>query len=134
MKSYRFLFFLILTLAIDAYALEPKIEIVERFDNLRMVAFIDHADLDNSPAWDPNQGNPPLSIGEAIQAVKSFIHDSTGSTPIREIELRRVPSDKSHWHYLIKITDKAMSTKYDIYVVLLNGKVVPAAIEPQSYK
>jgi hypothetical protein len=34
------------------------------------------------------------------------------------------------WHYLIKTANSAMRFKYNIYVVLMNGKVVPAIIEP----
>jgi hypothetical protein len=37
---------------------------------------------------------------------------------------------KNKWHYLIKTANSAMRFKYNIYVVLMNGKVVPAIIEP----
>ncbi|VAW56988.1 hypothetical protein MNBD_GAMMA07-2027, partial [hydrothermal vent metagenome] len=37
-----------------------------------------------------------------------------------------------HWHYLVKTEDNTAKTKYNIYVVLMNGKVIPAIIEPQT--
>ena len=32
------------------------------------------------------------------------------------------------------IANDSMITKYDVYIVLMNGVVIPAIIEPQSYK
>ena len=125
---------LMLLLSTNAYALQPKIEIVEQFDNLRMVTFISEKDISNSPKWNPNSEAPPLSVGEAIKAVKKFVKNSKKSIDIREIEIRPVPRYEKHWHYLIKLTNNTKQTKYDIYVVLMDGKVIPAIIEPQGYK
>ena len=134
MQYYRWLLMAVLAFSANAYAFQSKVEIIEQFDNLRMVAFIGREDINNSPEWEPNSGGPPLSVEEAIQAVKTFIKDPTGTLPIREIEIRTVPRHEKHWHYLVKIKNDAMKTKYDIYVVLMNGKVIPAIIEPQAYK
>lgn len=134
MKYYRFLLMAILALSANLYAIQPKIEIIEQFDNLRMVAFISTDDINNSPEWSPKLDAPPLSIAEAIAAVKEFIKDPSSSVAIREIELRMVPRYEKHWHYLIKIANDEKKTKYDIYVVLMDGKVIPAIIEPQGYK
>jgi hypothetical protein len=134
MKYYRYLLLAILALSANAYAFEPKIEIFEQFDNLRMVAFINEKDIESNPEWNPNLAAPPLSVGEAIQAVGKFIKNEKNLMAIREIEIRPVPRNESHWHYLIKLANDAKTTKYDIYVVLMNGKVIPAIIEPQGYK
>lgn len=134
MQYYRYLLMLMLLLSTNAYALQPKIEIVEQFDNLRMVTFISEKDISNSPKWNPNSEAPPLSVGEAIKAVKKFVKNSKKSIDIREIEIRPVPRYEKHWHYLIKLTNNTKQTKYDIYVVLMDGKVIPAIIEPQGYK
>jgi len=134
MKYYRCLLIATLVLSANVHALQPKIEIIEQFDNLRMVAFIGMEDINNNPEWNPDSGAPPLTVGEAIQSVKDFIKTSDTSIDIKEIEIRPVPKREKQWHYLIKIANDAMKSKYDIYVVLMNGKVIPAIIEPQGYK
>lgn len=134
MKYYRWLPILILVLTTSVYAFQPKITILEQFDNLKMVASIDKKDLNNSPEWNPNVDTPPLTIAGAIQAVKDFNKTPDTLGAIKEIEIRPVPKHEKHWHYLIKIANESMITKYNIYVVLMNGKVVPAIIEPPSYK
>ena len=134
MKYYRFLFVAILVLSTNAYAFQPKIEIIEQFDNLRMVAFISVKDINNDPEWNPDLDSPPLSVGDAIKAVKEFSKPSKTDGKIKEIEIRQVPNHEARWHYLIKTTNDAMKTKMSIYVVLMNGKVIPAIIEPQGYK
>ena len=134
MKYYRYLFMALLAVSVNAYALQPKIEIIEQFDNLRMVAFISKKSINNSPAWNPSLEAPPLSVDKAIQAIKQFRKGPKNSTAIREIEIRPVPRHEEHWHYLVKIANDAKQTKYDIYVVLMDGKVIPAIIEPQGYK
>ena len=123
-----------LVLTVNAHASQSKIEIVEQFDNLKMVAFIDTKDIDNSPEWNPNIDAPPLTIVKALQAVKDFGHPSKILGAIKEIEIRPIRKHEKHWHYLIKIANDSMITKYDVYIVLMNGVVIPAIIEPQSYK
>jgi hypothetical protein len=123
-----------LFLSTNAYALQPKIEIFEQFDNLKMVAFISTAEIENSPEWNPNLAPPPLTVGEAIQAVKDYVKTSETLGPVNEIEIRQVPKYEKNWHYLIKVANESMKSKYDVYVVLMNGMVIPAIIEPQGYK
>lgn len=130
MRFSVFLVWVMLVISMSAHAFEPKIEIVEQYDDLRMVAFISAQDIDDSPVWYPDQSPPPLSLGDAISIVRSL--NKTGA--IKEIEIREVPKHENKWHYLVKIADDAKTTRYDIYVVLMNGKVIPAIIEPQGYK
>jgi hypothetical protein len=134
MKYYGYLFLAILVLPANAYAAQANIEIVEQFDNINMVAFISINDVNESPEWDPGSDAPPLTINEAIQAVKKYIRNPKNPVDVKEIEIRRFPKHEGRWHYLIKIADDAMKSKYDIYVVLMDGKVIPAIIEPQGYK
>jgi len=131
MKYSLCLLLSILALSTSAHAYEPKIEIIEQFDNLRMVAFINKDDVSSNPEWNPGNTPPPLTIEEAIKAVKNL---NKQSKKIKEIELRLVPKYDNKWHYLIKVSNLEMKSKYDIYVVLMNGKVIPAIIEPQGYK
>jgi hypothetical protein len=116
----------------NAQPLEPRTEIIEQFDDLRMVAFVPTADITNSPAWDADTSEPPLSVAEAIRAVRDFAGSSSG--PVREIELRPVPGSTARWHYLVKAANAEKTTRYDLYVILMNGKVVPAMIEPESVR
>jgi len=134
MKYYRWLSIFILLMTANVHAFQSKIEIQEQFDNLKMVAFVDEKDIVKSPEWNPNNDTLPLTVTEAIQAVKDFNKASKNLGAIKEIEIRPVPKHENHWHYLIKIVNDSMKAKYDIYVVLMNGKVVPGIIEPQSYK
>ena len=131
MKCYRYLLITLLLISTNAYSYQPKIEIIEQFDDLKMIAFISMEDIKNNPEWNPDIDAPPLTVNEAIHAVKSFTK-ITGS--IKEIEIRQVPNHKKQWHYLIKVANDLMKYKYSIYVVLMNRTVIPAIIEPQSYK
>jgi len=131
MKYYRYLLIAILVLSTNAYAFQPKLEIIEQFDNLRMVAFVSLEDVNNSPQWNPDSGTPSLTVGEAVQAVRNFVkHQAI----VKEIELRPLPNHVIHWHYLIKVQNDEMKSKYSVYVVLMSGKVIPAIIEPEGYK
>ncbi len=131
MKHYRYLLIFIFALSFNAYAFKTKVEIIEQFDNLKMVAFISQEDIKSNPEWNPDLDVPPLTVSAAIKAVKKY---TKSLKPIKEIEIRKVPDYKNQWHYLVKSADDSMQSKYDIYVVLMNGKVIPAIIEPQGYK
>jgi len=131
MKNYRNLLITILLLSANAHAFQPKIEIIEQFDNLKMVAFITVEDINSNPEWNPNIDAPPLTVDGAIKAVKAFVKEPES---IKEIEIRQVPKHEKQWHYLIKVVNDSMSAKYSVYVVLMNGSVIPAIIQPQGYK
>lgn len=131
MKYYRYLLITLLLLSANAQAFQPKIEIIEQFDNLKMIAFIDMEDIHSNPEWNPDLGAPPLTIIGAIQAVKKF---SKQSGAIKEIELRQVTMHEKKWHYLVKVDNESMQSKYSVFVVLMNGTVIPAIIQPQGYK
>jgi len=131
MKFHRFILLLTFALSMSAHAFKPKIEIIEQFDDLKMVAFISEEVMQNNPEWNPENDAPPLTVVEAIRAVKSL---TKTLKPIKEIEIRRSANYKNKWHYLIKSADSSMSSDFDIYVVLMSGKVIPGIIEPQGYK
>ncbi|HED35304.1 MAG TPA: hypothetical protein ENJ08_14000 [Gammaproteobacteria bacterium] len=131
MKYYHYLFVATLALSANAHALQPKIEIFEQFDDLRMIAFISADDINNSPEWNPDLTPPSLTVYNAIKAVKKFRKKPTA---VQEIEIRPVPGYEKHWHYLIKVSNDAMKSKHDIYIVLMDGKIIPATIEPEGYK
>lgn len=110
------------------------VEIIEQFDNARVVAFIRDADLASSPTWDPLAGPPPLTVQQAIQAVERQWQAAAGQPGkllIEELELRRISSHDNHWHYLVKARH---GRRVRYYVVLMNGKVVPSVREPEAVK
>lgn len=125
-----------LLFSLNARAFEPSVEIIERFDDVRVVAFVSEADLKNYPLWHPTGDTLPLSVGEAIAAVvkKRNGHHHEVSD-IEEIELRKISGRKDHWHYLVKLAaGSSQGRGLEVYVVLMTGKVIPAIIEPEAVK
>ncbi len=114
-------------------AMQFPVEIIEQFDNARVVAFIPDRDLESAPAWDPLSGPPPLTVAQAIAAVKAHQSRETQEEPfsVEELELRRIPSQDGHWHYLVKARQ---GNRLRYYVVLMNGKVIPSVQEPEAVK
>lgn len=114
------------------------IQIIEQFDDARIVAFINEGDVNDSAQWNPLEDAPPLSVTSAIEAVKQQYlkqNKTLASLSVREIEIRQVPQHKNYWHYLIKVKSKVGDTfKNTFYVVLMDGKVIPAIVEPKSFK
>lgn len=131
------LFFLLLA-AGNAQSFQPSIEIIEQFDDLRLVAFIDQQDINDYPEWQPVNGAPPLSIEHAVKAIKALKasnHEDMTVGSVSKIELRKIANHDNCWHYLIKMhSNDGESLKYEIYIVLMTGKVIPAIIEIESYK
>ena len=131
MNLCRWIAISILVLPATVLALQPSLEIIERFGDLRVVAFVNAGQIDRSPAWSPESSAPPLTVEEAVEAVAEFIE----ATPdVREIDLKPLPRFEDRWHYLIKLPAERGRAEYEIYMVLMDGKVVPALIEPESYK
>lgn len=131
--------YLLLLLAIfSGNAQSSSIEIIERFDDIRVVAFVKEGDIDNYPLWHPLTEAPPLSISAAIEAVNNLYKVNDAELiveSIQEIELRKIPNHKKYWHYLVKVKgNDDEKVKYQVYVVLMNGKVIPALIETESFK
>lgn len=132
MRHIYLLTTLVLGLSTAAHAIQPRTEIIERFDDLRMVAFVPTADIVSSPEWNADTSEPPFSVAQAIRAVREF--EGGHLEPVREIELRPIPESPTRWHYLVKTSNSAKTTRFDIYVVLMNGEVIPAMIEPESVR
>ncbi len=114
----------------QALAFSPKVEIVERFDDFQVMAFIDAQDIQENPAWQPGDGDPPLSVAGAISAVGGLQDGTIAVRDIREIELRLMPRHDNSWHYLVRVANGAMISENEIFVVLMSGKVIPAIIRP----
>jgi len=122
----------------NAQASQFPIQVIEQFDDVRIVAFINEDDVNDSAAWNPLEEAPPLSIASAIGAIKKHSAENASypsAFSITEIELRQIPLHKNRWHYLIKIRSNVdHEFKNTFYVVLMNGKIIPAIVEPRSIK
>ncbi len=134
----RWLLLLLAIFSVNAQSFQPSIEIIEQFDDVKLVAFINEADIENYPLWHPLTEAPPLSVNKAIQSIKNLYktnRDHLLPKSVKEVELRKISRHEYYWHYLVKIkTNTDKKPKYQIYVVLMNGKVIPALIETESYK
>lgn len=134
----KHLYLLLLLSILSGTAQSSTIEIIERFDELKLVAFVNEGDIEDYPLWHPLTEVPPLSISAAIQAIND-LYKVNGTElvveSIKEIELRKLPHYEKYWHYLVKVKSAdTESVKYQVYVVLMNGKVIPALLETESYK
>ena len=138
MKNHKWLLLSLSLLCGNTYAFQPSIEIIEQFDDVKLVAFIQQGDIADYPLWQPLNEEPPLSINKAIQAIGAQYEThqkKLAADAISEIELREIAHRKGYWHYLVKIKiDDGSKSKFQIYVVLMNGKVIPAITKTESYK
>ncbi len=136
--NYKWLLLLLTIVSGSAQSYQPSIEIIEQFDDVKLVAFIKQSDLENYPLWQPEKQAPPLTVSQAIQAVHAFHkknNENIVAETVKEIELREISRHKNYWHYLVKIKiNSDRKSKYQVYVVLMNGKVIPALTETESYK
>jgi len=132
---YRLITLVILISATSAYASQSSVELYERFDDIRVVAVINIEDINNSPIWNPGFDPLPLSVDGAIQSIRDFIKQPNLIGAIEEIEIRTIKNHPGHWHYLFKVsTNDTNSSGYKMYAVLMNGKVIPAFIQPDAIK
>ncbi len=110
------------------------LELIEQFDEARVVAFIDKAELENSPAWQPLDQPPPLTIAAALERLAAFVQqrgEELSKLKVTEIELRPVSGFPDRWHYLVRTATPAGPR---FYAVLMNGRVVAAVREPEPVK
>ena len=135
MIFFRLITLVIVISATSAYASQSKVDLYERFDDFRVVAVIDKEDMNNSPTWNPGIDPLPLGVDAAIRSIRDFIKQADTVGAIEKIEIRGIKNYPGQWHYLFKVaTDHTNSSGYKMYLVLLNGKVIPAFIEPDAIK
>ena len=128
---------LVLLFSGKALAFEFPIEVTEYFDDVKIVAYIDKSDINEVSHWIPFEKQPPLSIYDALQAVKKFMISNSvfGDATVTGIELRRIPHHEIYWHYVVKVKYKDKENiRPHFFVVLMDGKVISAIREPESIK
>lgn len=134
-------FFLLLSLTAALFSISAQarlpVEIVEYIEDTRVIAFIDVDQLNESMQWNPLEAAPPVTIARAIDAVKAQLSTmgEISQLSILEIELKPLPHHEKYWHYLVKIKAEinGIYNSY-YYIVLMNGKTIPALKETESIK
>ncbi len=128
---------LLLVFSGHVFAVEFPIEISEYIDDVKIDAYINKEDLNNTTQWTPFESSPPLTINQALTAIlndeKSDIDLQTSK--VIGVELKPVPRHKSYWHYLVKIKSVSEDgSEPHFFIVLMDGKVISAIKEPDSIK
>jgi len=115
-------------------------EIIDSMDGQRLVVFLPNADIAASPQWMPAEGvSPPLTIAEAIAHLTQWMTTDPRyqDDEIHEIKLTpiRHHEQEHRWYYLFQLRRPGDGARKAMYAaVLLNGKIVPAIVEPSSIK
>ena len=128
------LLFLVTT---SAQAFHFPEELIEYVDETRIVAFVPADDLAAAGIWMPFDSTPPLSMTDALSAVKSQIESEPklAEARLQNIVLAPIPHHEQQWHYVAKLTTVNGEHSEDHYLlVLMNGKVIAAMGEPDSIK
>ena len=114
------------------------LEIYDVMDGKKIVVFLQDDDITASPQWLPTDGPPPLTVADALQKLHAWMGKDSRlkGAWFHEMELKPIHGhEQEHrWYYLMQMQVEGGKPKYRYAVVLFNGKVVPAMVEPASYK
>lgn len=138
MHSRQFLALFFFVISSRAFAVNFPVEIFEYIDDTKVVAFINKSDINPSLTWQPFKGEPPLTLADALQGLKKYLATEKvglSSALMSEIELKQIPHHKGNWHYLVKMLSEKEGVVHNYYfIILMNGKVIPAVKEVESFK
>lgn len=135
--SFKWPALLLLLVSTSSHAYEFPLEIFEYVNDVKVVAFINKDDIDDSMSWNPFEEPPKLTIANVVDIIKKHIttNQELAGAELTEIELRQIPHHEKHWHYMVKLkTVEDNKRKYHYILILMNGKVIPAIREPESFK
>ncbi|MCG6898364.1 MAG: hypothetical protein LJE60_14840 [Thiocapsa sp.] len=130
----RIISVLLLLAPLGCRATEFPIALVEYVDDSRVVALVKQSDIDQGTGWVPGSESPPLSIEDAVAIVReATARDSRlAAATLNEVVLKRIPHHTDHWHYVIKLQSGPSDHPHlDFFVVLMNGRLIPAIREPR---
>jgi predicted HTH transcriptional regulator len=133
----RILPLFILLISGDIYAYEPQLEIIEYIDDIKVVAFVKESDINKTMEWVPFEGTLPLTLESALKSVQEYMasQPKMSDAILKEIELKRLPQHKKYWHYIVKMKISSNGKKQSSYfIVLMDGKIIPALEEPEMLK
>lgn len=127
----------LLLFSFEVLATEFPIVIREYIDDIKIDAYINKTDLDSLEPWTPFESPPRLSVGGALMAVKNYIDADTryADFSLVGIELKLLPQHERYWHYIVKINTLLEDRREPgFFIVLMDGKVIPAIMQPDSIK
>ena len=133
----RYLPFLLLLLTSRLLANEYPVEIFEYLDDTKVVAFLKDSDIEKTAPWIPLETKVPLNIDDALKAIGDLAatDDSLKLISLTSIEMKQIPGHPNYWHYLVKMkTENTGQIQPQYFIVLLDGKVIPAVKEPEGFK
>lgn len=135
----RITFGALMAVAANAMATQFPTEVIEYFDDTKIVMYVNASDVEATPDWSPAKGEPPLTIAKLIKDVEQWVANNPRykNQTIKEIELKQFSFDGAnhHWYYLVQLRGPSIDQKDTHYLgVLMNGKIIPALKEPDSYK
>ncbi len=115
------------------------LEIIERFDSVKIVVYAKQDDIAASPEWYPENGAPPLTLAGLLKIVAQWRArlPAMAHAAIHGIELKPIAHyERQHrWYYLVQLKDRPESRHPTHYLgVLMNGKVLPVIEEPAPLK
>jgi len=109
-------------------------EIIETIDQYRIVLYLTEPQINAMAEWRPGQGEPPMSIGRAVNHVRDWIASdpSLAGARIYELEYKPIHNHEklNRWYYLVELRLTGGEKRF--VAVLPGGKVVPAIEEPGS--
>ena len=128
-----------LMLVARAGAAPWPLEIFDVMDDHKIVVFLHDEDIAAGPQWRPSEGAPPLTIEAALRHLRVWIANDKrlDGAEFHELELKPIHghSQEHRWYYLVQLSHTDGGHGKPRYaVILFNGKVVPAMVEPASIK
>ncbi|VAX09896.1 hypothetical protein MNBD_GAMMA25-1352 [hydrothermal vent metagenome] len=135
----RFLAGFTFLIAQNVIAAQFPLVLTESFNDTKVVIYTNENDIRNAPNWQPSDGAPPLSVENLITDVQEWnrLNPKLSNATINEFELKPINhyKNENRWYYLVQMKNKSKGKKGEHYLaVLMDGKVLPAIIEPVSYK
>lgn len=133
----KILSLLLLLTAGQTHATAFPLEIIEYIDDVKVVAFVYEEDVQQSPTWEPFETAPPIDVEDVVQKIQAYAdtHPALANAKFEKVELKRIPHHPNHWHYLVAMkTPGDDHTALYYFVMLMDGKVIPALKEPASFK
>jgi len=136
---FRLLIGLLFLITENVAATQFPLEIIDYLDDTKIVIFINEADIDEAPTWNPSAGAPPLTIEHLVKDVQKWGAANPNLTHaiIHKIELKPIlhHEKQNRWYYLIQMKVQVDDHSDMHYLaVLMNGKILSAMKEPTSYK
>ena len=129
---------LFLIASVPALAYQFPLEVSEYIDDVKIDVFIDPKDLEGQTPWRPFQAPLPLTLDQALAAIARGVKQDPriDRAGLVGVELKPIPRHPGLWHYLVKMKAVMADGKQQAlyFIVLMNGKVVPALREPESIK